>query len=214
MNLFTKTAKETDTFFYQIGDVKTNKIWTRPSYYKLKYFLERIKKDTNILENYEAHIIGGVLFSFENTWDVDICITGHIYSFEKLEDDLHLMYEIALNEFQLLIDVQWLNELLPNISFKDLNSPEFKKPQLQFIKLNPITKKINDDIINSDILKKDGIKKISNFLVQGYHEKFPNKKKFIDKIFQYSDKLIKSSLSVSLILENDELFFLNNTNRF
>ena len=79
MSTFKKTAENNQYFFYQRGQVKTNNIWNRPSYNVLKEFLIEIKNTTNILEEYELYLMGGVLYDFNQTWDVDFCITGQIF---------------------------------------------------------------------------------------------------------------------------------------
>jgi hypothetical protein len=61
MNTFEKTAENNQYFFYQRGQVKTNNIWNRPSYNVIKEFLIELKNKTNILEEYELYLMGGVL---------------------------------------------------------------------------------------------------------------------------------------------------------
>jgi hypothetical protein len=45
MSTFEKEVIGNDFFYYQRGLVKTNKIWTRPSYEKIKTLFEKIKSE-------------------------------------------------------------------------------------------------------------------------------------------------------------------------
>ena len=80
MTTFEKIILDDRTFIYKRGIVETNVPWTKPSYEKLKEFLEVINNSTEIFKQYECYLIGGVLFDFEKTWDVDIVMTGPILS--------------------------------------------------------------------------------------------------------------------------------------
>ena len=215
MNTFETTVKKGVPFFYKRGAVSTTKIWNRPTYSTMKTFFERVKDESTILSDYEVYIMGGVLYSFDNTWDIDICLTGKISSCNKLEEQMNFMYDLALNQLELLIDVQWLDRPLPEISFQELISPTFRNYKLKFIKTAPIIKKIGDDETIWDLRKEEGVTRLSENLIEGYHEEYPiTKKKILERIIGNPDKVLKSVMRVEEFLNNDETYFLNNTNRF
>ena len=213
MNAFEMTAINGEEFFYKRGSVYTTKVWSRPSYNSLKLFLEKIKNETTILTDYSVYIMGGVLYSFENTWDVDFCLTGEIESYNKLEGQMNLMYDLALNHYGILIDVQWLEIPLPEISYDEITSPNFLGYRLKFVKTTPIIKRVGNNENIWDLREKDGVSKISENLVEGYHENYPGTKpKILDRIKNYPNRTLKSVLNVWDFLNNDEDFFNKNTN--
>ena len=213
MNIFEKTAKKGDYFFYRRGNVITTKVWGRPSYDKLKKFFSHIKNETDILDHYKLYLIGGVLFSFDKTWDVDICMTGYVQNYEMLEKYMDLMYDLSLNQFNMLIDIQWLENPLPIVTYEDLLSPTFKKYNLTYIKTTHIIKQVGRDKSFFDVRNKENIETLTGFLVKGVHSDYPGKKNVLDKILNYPDKIIRSHMNVEEFLNNDEEYFLKNTNR-
>lgn len=215
MNAFDMTAKKGQDFFYRRGRVYTTKVWGRPSYDLLKSFLQKIKLETTILTDYNVYIMGGVLYSFEDTWDVDFCITGNISDHSKLESQMNEMYDLALNEFKILIDIQWLEIPLPEISYEELMSPNFQGYRLKFIKTTPIIKKVGNSESIWDLRSKDGVVKITENLVEGFHDNYPGtKEKVLNRIKNSPNRTLKSVMNVWDILNNDEEFFNKNTNRF
>lgn len=215
MNAFKMTALNGQEFFYKRGSVYTTKVWGRPSYNSLKLFLEKLRDETTILTDYSVYVMGGVLFSFEQTWDIDFCLTGEITSHNKLEGQMNVMYDLALNHFGILIDVQWLEIPLPEISYDEIMSSDFHGYRLKFIKTTPIIKKVDTTETTWDLREKPNVVKISENLVEGYHESYPGTKpKIIDRIKKYPNTTLKSVLNVWDVLNNDEEFFNKNTNRF
>lgn len=215
MNAFDMTAIKGQDFFYRRGKVYTTKVWGRPSYDLLKSFLKKIKSETTILTDYNVYVMGGVLYSFEDTWDVDFCITGNISDHNKLESQMNEMYDLALNEFKILIDIQWLEIPLPEISYEELKSPNFQGYRLKFIKTTPIIKKVGDTESIWDLRTKDGVIKITENLVEGFHDNYPGtKEKVLNRIKNSPNRTLKSVMNVWDILNNDEEFFNKNTNRF
>ena len=215
MNAFDMTVSEGQDFFYRRGKVYTTKVWGRPSYDLLKSFLKKIKSETTILTDYNVYVMCGVLYSFEDTWDVDFCITGNISDHNKLESQMNEMYDLALNEFKILIDIQWLEIPLPEISYEELMSPNFQGYRLKFIKTTPIIKKVGDSESIWDLRSKGGVIKITENLVEGFHDNYPGtKEKVLNRIKNSPNRILKSVMNVWDILNNDEEFFNKNTNRF
>lgn len=214
MDTFENTVKKSDFFYYRRGNVHTNKIWTRPSYFKIKNFLEKITKETDILSDYKVYLMGGVLFSFVDTWDVDICITGEIKDYVKLEKYMDMVYDISLNEYQMLVDVQWLEKPLPEVSYQEIISSSFKGYNLKFLKTTYIVKQIGEYKSSFDLRSRNDIKTITEFLVEGIHDEYPKtKQKLVDRILNSPNKVLKSYIDIIDVLNNDETYFLNNTNR-
>ena len=215
MNAFDMTSIEGQDFYYRRGKVYTTKVWGRPSYDLLKFFLQKIKSDTTILTDYNVYLMGGVLYSFEDTWDIDFCITGNVSDHNKLESQMNEMYDFALNHFNILIDVQWLEIPLPEISYEELMSPNFQGYRLKFIKTTPIIKKVGDLESIWDLRFKSGVTKITENLVEGFHDNYPGtKEKVLNRIKNNPNTVLKSVMNVWDILNHDEEYFNKNTNRF
>lgn len=215
MNVFEKTVKNGDYFYYQVGKVTTKKPWGRPSYQKLKDFFSVIKNETNIMSDYELYLMGGVLLDFNSTWDVDICIVGEIKDYEVFEEYLHTMYEIALNRFQILIDIQWNKEKPRLVSYEELMSGKLVLNKIKFVKLGYVKKQINGETKVKDIREDEGIVKLTDYLVEGIYDEYPGvNKKLLYRIIQNPNKLVKSYFDVNTFLETDEEYFIKNTNRF
>ena len=215
MNVFQKTAKKGDYFYYQVGSVTTRKVWGRPSYQKLKDFFSVIKNETQIMNEFDLYLMGGVLIDFNSTWDTDICMVGEVKDPEVLENYLNTMYDIALNRFQMLIDIQWNKEKPRLVSYDELMSGNLVLNKIKFIKLGYIKKQINGEITVKDIRDNEGNIKLTNYLVEGIYDEYPGvNKKLLDRIFRNPNKLIKSYFDVNTLLETDEEYFIKNTNRF
>ena len=135
MTTFEKTADNGDYFYYQVGGVITRKVWTRPTYKKIKNFLTVIKNDTSIMTEHNLYLMGGTLVDLDSTWDVDICMTGEIKNHEVFESYLNTMYEIALNQFQLLLDVQWNLDRPKLVSYEELMSGNLILNKIKFVKI-------------------------------------------------------------------------------
>jgi hypothetical protein len=215
MNSFEVTVKKDDYFYYQRGSVKTNKIWTRPSYNKIRDLFGRIKSQSDIFDKYKVYLIGGVLFSFENTWDVDLCLTGRVENFFELEESMNLMYDIALNDIQLLIDVQWMIKPPPIITYDELVSQKYGDYNLKYLKTTYILKKTKNIESLIDLRNCENVNKKTEFLVEGFHNNYPTlEPKTLNRIINNPTKILKTYMDVDEFLNTDETYFYNNTNRF
>lgn len=216
MGVFEKTAKRGDYFYYQVGSVTTKKVWGKPSYEKIKNFLTAIKNETTIMSEFELYLIGGVLFDINKTWDVDICMIGEVKDPNVLESYMNTMYDIALNRFQLLIDIQWDTTKPKIVSYQELLSGSLVLNKIKFYKIGYIKKQINGEVTVNDYRKIDGITKVTDYLVQGFYDEYPgskNNEKLLNRILSNPNKVIKSFFSVNDFLENNEEFFIKNTNQ-
>lgn len=214
MTTFEKTADNGDYFYYQVGGVITRKVWTRPTYKKIKDFLTVIKNDTSIMTEHNLYLMGGTLVDLDSTWDVDICMTGEIKNHKVFESHLNTMYEIALNQFQLLLDVQWNLDRPKLVSYEELMSGNLILNKIKFVKLGYIKKQINGQITVKDIRNDEGITKLSEYLVEGIYDEYPGtNKKLLGRILNNPNKVIKSFFDANTLLETDEEYFMKNTNR-
>lgn len=214
MSTFDNTVRPNDFFLYQKGRVITRRVWGRPSYQTLKEFLITVNNETNLLKEYKVYLMGGVLYDFSNTWDVDFCITGEITDNQQMDDYMTYMYDTALNRFGMLIDIQWLEKVLPEISYKEFTSENYVPHRIKFKKIGYAKKQINDNIQIQDLRGEPNVITLTEYLVEGIHEEYPGRKeKVINRILSNPNKVLKSVLDVDTFLNTDEEYFNQNTNR-
>lgn len=214
MSTFDNTVRPNDFFLYQKGKVITRRVWGRPSYQTLKEFLITVNNETNLLKEYKVYLMGGVLYDFNNTWDVDFCITGEITDNQQMEDYMTYMYDTALNRFGMLIDIQWLEKVLPQVSYDEITSENYAHHRIKFKKIGYTKKQINDNIQIQDLKGTPNVVPLTEYLVEGIHEEYPGRKeKVINRILSNPNKVLKSVLDVDTFLNTDEEYFNQNTNR-
>ena len=214
MSTFDITAKPNDYFFYQKGGVITRRVWNRPSYNHLKDFLITIRNESNFLNEYKVYLMGGVLYDFNSTWDVDFCVTGDVSDVNQLEEYMNYMYDIAFNKFGLLIDIQWLEKVLPEISYEEITSENYVHHKIMYRKIGYTKKQINDYVHVKDLRGTPNVVSLTEYLVEGVHEEYPgHKEKIINRILSNPNKVLKSVLDVDTFLNTDEEYFIQNTNR-
>jgi hypothetical protein len=210
MSVFAKPYNPSKYFSYQRGKIITEQPWKRPTYSKIKEFLFEIQNTSEIMKDYDLHLLGGVLWDFNKTWDVDINLMGNPTSYIILEDYMHYMYDIALNKYNLLIDVAWVNTKPEDITF-DL-PPDYTVDN-EFLKIGYAKKIIGDEFEEMD-LRIDPLYSIQgDYLVKGNWKHKPFKEAFIDKVKFNKNPITKITFPVKEFLENDEEYFLKNTNR-
>jgi hypothetical protein len=213
MTTFNKTAGPNQYFHYQRGSVHTGIVWKRPSYQTIKDFFTVINQETDILSKYDVYLMGGVLFDFNQTWDVDLCINGHIQSYEELENDMNLMYDLAFNHFRLLLDIQWYEKPLPVVTYEELISENFVHYRPKYIKTAYIKKEIGTEVDIVDNRDNEGVRKLTEYLIEGYGHYPGTKEKIINRIKNNPNRILKSVFEVKTLLVTDEQYFINNTNR-
>jgi hypothetical protein len=202
-----------DLFFYQRGNVTTNTPWNRPSYNKIKEYLTFVSENSDVFDVFDCYLSGGVLFNFENTWDVDIFLVGNEnIDDSKIENYIDCMTDIALNEYKLLVDISWQSKRMSNYSYDDLLKCNFLQEEIIIKKPFYIKKTINDYTDEISYLDDENYSKITESLsianVGGkmFHQKI------IDKIMNNNGKTI-FTFSIKDFLKNDEQYFIENTNR-
>jgi hypothetical protein len=215
MSTFDNTVKPNDYFLYQKGSVVTRRVWDRPSYKILKDFLTTVRNENNFLNEYEVYLMGGILYDFNSTWDVDFCVTGDMGDIVQFEEYINYMYDTAFNKFGLLIDIQWMEKPLPEVSYEEITSEDYIQQRLMFRKIGYTKKQINDNVYIKDLRGTPNVVSLTEYLVEGIHEEYPgHKEKIINRILSNPNKVLKSVLDVDTFLNTDEEYFIQNTNRF
>lgn len=148
------------SFEYQAGSVLTNNAWTKPKADILNKFVKTIQEIHNY-GKYELFLVGGVVNgNIEHTWDIDIIVCGDMIPSE-FEQLLHNIYDIALNKFNILVDVRWFN--VPIVRFNQLLE-EKKVERVKTIRFGYFRKKIGDEESIIDLFEKG--KKVTKYLVE------------------------------------------------
>jgi hypothetical protein len=176
MNTFQNGVESMDLDFqYQAGSVITTTPWFQPT----KHILNKLIKSIPKIENYEKFnlfLVGGVVNGrIGKTWDVDIVVCGEIipHEFEKF---LHEIYDIALNKFNILVDVRWFNS--PIEHYNQLVEAN-KMVKVKTIRFGHFQKKIGNECTTINLFEKG--KKISKYLVE-LEVIIPNKKTINTKV--------------------------------
>jgi hypothetical protein len=145
---------------------------------------------------------------------VDIVMTGHISDYETLESYMNILYDIAFNQFNLLLDIQWIDRKIPEVSAQQLISNEFTPTYIKYVKIAYAYKQIGTEVSEVDLRKKDGITKKTEYLIEGTHDSYPfSKTKLVEKILSRPYKTMKTMFDIHTFLHTDKQFFLENTNR-
>jgi len=106
---FSLAADIQKSFIYQIGTVKTNKAWYKPTTEKLINFIKDVQKIKNY-EKYQLFLVGGVVNGgIGQTNDVDILINGQLDDLDLFENFLYDLHNLGLNVHELLIDAKWID---------------------------------------------------------------------------------------------------------
>jgi hypothetical protein len=199
------------TFFYQKGPIVTTLPWSRPDHLKMRAFFEDIRDNTSIMERYDLYILGGVLWDYKNTWDLDINITGPIENYIKLEEDFSKLYDLALNKHKILIDVSWVSERPLDRNYEELENSNFMGEDIDSIRFSYTKKQIGDVLneIDLSILAKEE-DRITNNLVKNNWSNWKIKKGLVDKLKNISPKKAIITYPVETFLNNnDEHYYLN-----
>ena len=162
-------------FEYQAGSVITTIPWFQPTKHILNKFIKTIPKIENY-GKYNLFLVGGVVNGrIGETWDVDIVVCGEIipHEFEKF---LHEIYDIALNKFNILVDVRWFNASIER--YNQLVEAKIGE-KVKSIRFGHFQKKIGNECTTINLFEKG--KKISKYLVE-IEVIIPNKKTINTKV--------------------------------
>lgn len=210
MSVFATPYNPSKYFSYQRGKIVTEKYWEQPTYSKLKEFLLEIKNDSDIMKNYDLYLVGDILWGFNNTWDIDIIMIGNPTSYIVLEDYMHYMYDIALNKYNILVDISWVNTKPENITY----TPDYNfSYDNDFLRIGYVRKQIGEEYEELDLRTNPSFLVQGDYLIKGNFKNINLKESFINKIKNTSNSIIKTTFSIKEFLENDEEYFLKNTNK-
>jgi len=161
MNTFQNGLESTNIEFeYRVGSVITKIPWFQPT----KHIVNKLIKTISKIENYGKYnlfLVGGIVNgTIGKTWDVDIVVCGEIipYEFEKF---LHEIYEIALNKFNILVDVRWFS--IPIERHNQLIKTK-KQEKVKTIRFGRFQKKIGEECSEINLFERG--KKITEHLVE------------------------------------------------
>jgi hypothetical protein len=214
MGTFNKIANQGQSFLYQRGVVSTTTPWGRPTYNKLKTFLSNIQNNTTILNDYEVYIMGGVLFDFNTTWDVDMCLVGGtLITDGKIEEDLNYMTDLALNTYNILVDVSWYESRPENLTYSGMVENDFTPDNIIHKKIGYVKKQIGEEVEERDLRTYDDATLLTEHLIQRNYGNHKHTDKMIMKVQNNPNPITITTFSVNEFLSNDENYFLKNTNR-
>jgi predicted nucleotidyltransferase len=176
MNTYENGIDSEDVEFeYEVGSVITKVAWYQPTNYIVNKLIKTIKKIKNF-EKYELFLVGGVVNGrIGETWDVDIIVSGEIIP-KEFEDFLHEIYDIALNKFNILVDVRWYS--VP-IWYSNHLMETNETDKVKTIRFGYYRKKIEEHESIINLFEKG--KKISQHLVE-LDITIPNKKTINTKV--------------------------------
>ena len=210
MSVFAKPYNPSKYFSYQRGKIITEKYWEQPTYSKVKEFLLEIKNDSNIMQDYNLYFVGEVLWGFNNTGDINIIMTENPSSYIVLEDYMHYMYDLALNKYNLFIDISWVNTKPKDIIYTSNLNLSYDS---DFLSIGYVRKQIGEEHEELDLKTNPLFLAQGDYLIKGNFKNVNFRKSFIDKIKNTSNSIIKTTFSVKEFLENDEEYFLENINK-
>jgi hypothetical protein len=213
MDTFNREANLNDSIFFQRGIVTTTNHWTRPSYQKVHDYLFYLYLNSTIIKDYDVYLMGGVLFNFNKTWDLDICIVGGEHNDEKIEKDLNYMMEIGFSQYNMLLDVTWYETRPTNLTYEGMVENEFKPDNIVHKKIGYSKKQINDDIEEKDLRNDPNFVLLSEYLVQGNYSNTQHTEKMINKVQTNSNPITITTFSVLDFLQLEESYFYTHTNR-
>lgn len=202
-----------EDFLYQRGVVSTTFPWDRPSYNTVKNYLQYLKDESQIFEEFEVYLAGGILYSFENTWDVDIFLVGGSQSDARIEEQLNYMTDVALNKFFLLVDISWFERKPSDYSYSIMEANNFMPENISYKRIGHFKKKMGSEVTELDMKIMHGVETVGDYLIKTSFGEFKYSDKMIDKIRNSSRDIVIATFSAEEFLLNDENYFLENTNR-
>jgi len=178
------------SFFYQRGRVKTTARWTKPTHDKALAYFRYIKDNSTILDRYDAYVVGAFLYGIEDTWDVDINLTG-CYEPQGLEDDLDYLLDVSLNKFNLLVDVKWVSMMFPPFEYANFFDESEVRPVHAIFTFN-IFKGSNGNVRPLDAKLLTPPDKLSENMQRTMYFYY-QKKKLLDLVMSNPDKAVPQS---------------------
>lgn len=217
INVFDKnlTADTSYEFYYKVGRIQTNKIWKRPSFESTQKLLQDIKNTSDIFTRYKVHIMGGITWDFNTTWDIDLVICSDSYDTINLENDIDFVNNKALNQHNLLVDVKWKKKPLPNLNYQELLQNNYHTYIQDSVQLGYVHKKMNGYEQVVDNTKKTHtssgreVVKLGDYLIltrEGLHK---HSEKIINKVKNTRGQEARFDFSAEEFINYDESYFNN-----
>lgn len=98
------------TFSYRLGNISTTIPWARPTWSALENWWQEYKNISGT-EAYDFYVVGHSLYNINETWDIDIALTGDIPDVNKLGYILEKGLDLALNKYRIYIDLKWYSSI-------------------------------------------------------------------------------------------------------
>ena len=178
------------TSYIQIGEFTSTYPNKKPTPEGVAYWWNDFKK-TPHLDDYEVYICGAVLEGIDNTWDLDVVITGDIKYHNELKFILDEGIRIGL-KYWMLVDIVWTSRIIdsinegfkPHTAIRSFNkSKMFRDKELSYDK---ISKEIYPGLYQRELLKENksfkkhyqrikdgkytlGIQKVSEYIYNNKH---------------------------------------------
>lgn len=112
-----------EDFYYRFGSVETTSPWDRPTWDKFYAWWDKFKTLEGV-EDYDFHVVGGALYDIENTWDVDVAITGNIKNFVVLGELIKKGRQMGFDEFNIFVDLFWYESI--KFCYEDITEENLK----------------------------------------------------------------------------------------
>ena len=202
-----------EDFLYQRGTVSTVYSWYRPSYDYVRDYLQHLKDETTIFDEFEIYLAGGILYDFDSTWDVDIFLVGGSESDARIEEQLNTLTDIALNKFFMLVDIAWMERKPSNLTYSQMEENNFLQEDITYKKIGHFKKKIGDESWEYNMKDNPSVEPLSEYLVKSSFGGFKHKDKMIDKVKDHPRRNVITTFSAEEFLLSDRNHFLSNTNR-
>jgi hypothetical protein len=208
-----REIKSGENFLYQRGTVSTVFPWDRPSYDSIKNYLEYLKNESSIFEEFDVYLAGGILYDFNSTWDVDIFLVGGSQTDERIEQQLNYLTDVALNKFFLLVDIAWFERKPSDIAYAQMENNNFLQEDITYKKIGHVKKTLGSESVEYDMKNHPNVELIGEYLVKSSYGGFKHTDKMIDKVNNHPNQSVIVTFSAEEFLLSDMDYFLNNTNR-
>jgi hypothetical protein len=209
-------------FYWQMGEAYTTTMWKAPSYHGIYDFFSNVEVQEVLNKYKDSEMIGNCLWDINKTRDLDLMLIlpinndiGDIFSYdwESIEDDVNKLNHIALNQFNILLDVAVTpyHFTLPNKEELSLLFDPIEGKYRQHIKdewvskISYLKKIINGQTQINDQREVVGFEylQLTNRYMIAYRRNHMNPK-ISDKILRNKKENINNAISVNDFLDMSE----------
>ena len=161
--------------------------------------------ETDLTQRHEIYLRGGFLYDIHRTTDVDLNILGE----DNLEDDLDAMLDIALNKFQLLVDVKWVPKLFTPVDDKTVDLP---LKVLNCREIANVYKQVGYEIARQDRRQLAEAKLLSEYLIE-YPNNYTHKYEFVKFVKQQPTALQLLNIKTFVDMNEQEFWAKTKQNK-